>query len=464
MSKLPNTLCPLPWMNQSLRSNGDIRLCCQSQHGPTNGILKDKDGNTYNAKTADLKKVRNSELSKEVRRYMMNGQWHPECKRCKSEVDAGMRSRLEYENKSWIELTDLSWEYLLEHTSDDGTIDVDEINCSFYDVRFGNLCNLKCRMCGPTDSSQWYDDQVKLWGDSFKDSHGKVNLVKNNKGKYKPEIDVYNWHESEYYWTQMDSNIEEISKLYIVGGEPFLIDRHYEFLQKCVDKNHAQNMTIEYNSNITSIPERAFQLWKHFECVRIGASIDGFGKINDYMRHPSNFNKIYENLQKLSDAEGNFKIWIASTINIFNVLHFPEFIEWIILNKLPRVNDHNYKPILHPHPLHGPKFYNIKALPEFAKHAVKQKYERYKIHLKNLIDETNFDSNRKIASKNEVDNLLDQYIKYMYAEDFSEYMDKFWYATRKLDEIRGHSIEDYIPELYDLIKDTEPKEIENNVK
>ena len=47
----------------------------------------------------------------------------------------------------------------------------------------------------------------------------------------------------------------------------------------------------------------------------------------------------------------------------------------------------------------------------------------------------------------------------MYAKDFSEFMPQFWEATRRLDKIRGHSIEESIPELYELIKDTEPKNV-----
>lgn len=449
------TLCPIPWMSQSLRSNGDIRVCCQAQHGPTGGVLKDKQGKSYNAKTANLKEARNSDLSKEIRRHMMEGKWHPECKRCQDETSAGMNSRITYENEIWIKYGGLTWEYLLEHTDKDGTINVDEINCSFYDVRFGNLCNLKCRMCGPTDSSKWYDDQVKMWGTKYRDSHGEVELVKNNKGKYKPKTDIYNWHESDVYWEQMDNNINEIKRLYIVGGEPLLIDKHYEFLKKCVDKNVSHKITLEYNTNITSIPEKALDIWKNFKQVRIGASIDGVGSINDYMRYPSKFNKIYDNLKKLSEAEGNYRIWIACTINVFNVLHFPEFMEWIIINKLPRVNDEDRKPIITPHPLHSPKFYNIKVLPHYAKKAVESKYEEYRIKLKELVKESNFTIERKKASIKQIDDLLTQYINYMYADDYSDHLPSFWEATRKLDKIRGHNIEDHIPELYELLKDTE---------
>jgi sulfatase maturation enzyme AslB (radical SAM superfamily) len=375
-------------MSQSLRANGDIRVCCQAQHGPTGGILKDDLGNALNAKTANLSESRNSSLSKEIRKTMMEGNWHPECVRCQTETESGMNSRINYENEIWIKRNNLTWEHLLDHTSSDGTIDTTMIDCTFYDVRFGNLCNLKCRMCGPTDSSQWYDDQAALWGTQYKDSHGIVKLVKNEKDKFVPEEDVYNWHESESYWEQMDSQIPQITKLYIVGGEPLLIDRHYEFLQKCVDYGQSSKMTIEYNTNLTNIPTRAWSIWKHFKQVNIGASIDGVGDINHYMRYPSNFDQIHKNLLKLSNAEGNFKIWIAATINVFNVLHFPEFMEWILLNKISRVNDDNWRPIITPHPLHGPKFYNIRMLPAFAKNHIKEKYESYKPKLIEIINNT----------------------------------------------------------------------------
>jgi hypothetical protein len=452
---MSNTLCPVPWMSQSLRANGDIRVCCQAQHGPTGGLLRDENGKEYNARTADLKKVRNSELSKEIRKYMMEGKWHPECVRCQTEMESGMNARIDYENKIWIERGEFNWEDLLSKTAADGTILEDEINCSFYDVRFGNLCNLKCRMCGPTDSSMWYEDQVKLWGDSYKDSHGKVKLIKNAKGKYEPETNLYDWHESDHYWVQMDNNIDQIRKLYIVGGEPLMIDRHYEFLQKCVDRDCAKNIIVEYNTNMTNIPQRAWDVWKHFKQVNIGASVDGVGDLQYYMRPPSRFDKIHENLLKVSKAEGNFKVWIAATINVFNVLHFPEFMEWILLNKIPRVNDDEWRPIITPHPLHGPKFYNIRMLPGWAKDHIKQKYEDYKPRLLKIIDESNFTEERKEASRRDAVGLLDQYVDYMYAKDFSEHLEQFWYATRKLDKIRGHSIEKYIPELYELLKDTE---------
>ena len=94
-------------------------------------------------------------------------------------------------------------------------------------------------------------------------------------------------------------------------------------------------------------------------------------------------------------------------------------------------------------------------LPKFAKDAVHEKYQKYKPYLCDLIDEQDWDADRKEASKKEVVSLLNQYSDYMYAKDFSDNLPRFWEATRRLDKIRGHSIEEYIPELYDLLKATE---------
>ena len=64
-------------------------------------------------------------------------------------------------------------------------------NRSSHDVRFGNPCNPKCSMCGPTDSSMWYEDSSQLWGDSYKDSLGKVKLIKNPKRQVRTQKQIY---------------------------------------------------------------------------------------------------------------------------------------------------------------------------------------------------------------------------------------------------------------------------------
>jgi hypothetical protein len=460
---MQDTKCAMLWMSQSYRANGDIRVCCQAQHGPTGGILKDENGKVLNAKDANLQDIRNAPLAKEIRKAMLEGKRHPECIRCHTEEDAGMLSRRQVENKLWIkggwnqikEEDKYTWEQLEENTNEDGSIETDKIGNAFFDVRFGNLCNLKCRMCGPTDSNMWYEDQVKLWGNTYKDSHGTVQLIKNEKGKHVPEVNVYDWHESDHYWKQMESQIPSIKKLYIVGGEPLMIDQHYAFLQKCVDQGCAKDIVVEYNSNITNIPERAWSIWKHFRQIGIGASIDAVGDLNRYIRYPSNFNKIWENLNKLSKADGNFRIWYATTISIYNVLHLPEFLKFVIQNQLKRVNDDDLKPLITPHPLHGPQFLNIRALPKDVKKYVTQFYKDSVDGLDKEIDLHIKDETRKSACKKYMRKILKTYDEFMWAKDFTDKLPKFWEHTRKLDTIRGHSFEKSCPEMYKLLQEYE---------
>ena len=96
-----HTRCPRPWMSQSYRANGDIRVCCQAQHGPTGGILKSPQGEVLNARDSDLNQIRNAPLEKDIRASMMRGEKHEECTRCWTEEDSGMTSRRIIENKLW---------------------------------------------------------------------------------------------------------------------------------------------------------------------------------------------------------------------------------------------------------------------------------------------------------------------------------------------------------------------------
>lgn len=449
-------LCPIPWIHQAVRSTGDLRVCCHASHGPNQGILKDTEGNSLKAQDTDLEEARNNPLLKEIRAYMMQGKWHPECKRCQTETESGVNSRPIYENNAWIDSKIYNWEQLLEFTEDDGTIKTDEVECSFYDIRLGNFCNLKCRMCGPTDSSLWYDDYSELWNtNTYKDSHGEVELVRNLKGKLTPKNDPYQWYEKNGYWLQMNQRIENIKKMMIVGGEPLLIEKHYDFLQDCVNKGHASNIVLEYNSNCTTIPERAFDIWKEFKEVRIGASVDGHGLINDYIRYPSKFSHIHKNLCKLKEAKGNYKIWIAATINVYNVLHLPDFMEWIMENNLFNIEHKDVRPILTPHPLHRPKFQNSRMLPEYAKRHVEQKFELKKIDLEKIIKKKITDPYKQSWVLQDMHKILDEYVNFMWAEDYSDQLNKFWQTTRKLDNMRNVSLEKSLPELYDLIRDTE---------
>lgn len=425
--------CPLPWIHQAIRNNGDIRVCCQANQGADRGLARKSDGSIYNAEFDDLGDARNAQKMKDIRLCILNNSWHPDCIRCKKEEKSGVRSRSSYESELWSHYFTI--EDARRETKKDGSIDIKKVPAIYYDIRFGNFCNLKCRSCGPTDSSAWYEDQVKVWGDTYDDTAGKMKILYVD-GKYKLENDIYNWYNSKLFWDQLIKEIPNIQHVYMVGGEPLLINQHYDFLNSCIDKGYSDRIKVEYNSNIVRIPKRSWDIWKNFKAIQIGASIDGIGKVNDYIRYPSKWKTIENNLRKLDEAEGNFNIWIATTVQCMNILHLPDIFKWKIEQNFKRINSEDWHLIITPHPLHSPHFLNVKVLPLEAKLAIKKRFENYK-----------FDSKYEDESKK----LLDQYCDFMFQEDYSHLLPKFWEYTNKLDEIRNQKLKDYIPELYELI-------------
>ena len=409
----------------------------------------------YNAKDAVLNDARNVPMLKQARLDMLEGKWPNACKRCEDEEAAGIRSRMQYENERWS--ADNTWniEKAIQATADDGSINTDEVPVVFYDLRFGNLCNLKCRMCGPTDSSQWYEDQVKMYGNKYQDTQGIVELQKDNKGKYKPIVDIYGWYENSTMWPQLEENMPKIRHLYLVGGEPLMINEHYAFLQKCVDRGEAHHIVLEYNTNI---PDRAWNIWKHFEKIEIGASVDGIGKVVEYIRHPAKWDILERNIRLLDNAEGNFKLWLAPTIGVVNSMHLPDMVIWVLEQNFKRFNTQAWKPPVTPHPLHHPKWLNMKILPVDVKKYITRHYMKSKPLIKDLIyAQTDKGPVLKEKLYNRTSDMLDKYATFLNQDDWSDLMPKFWELNDKLDSIRSESLQDAVPELYELIKHTRPQ-------
>ena len=288
---MSNTFCPIPWNFQAIRANGDVRVCCQANVTKNQGVLRKENGVAFNAGIDNITDSRNITMMKEIRLNMLNGVWSDECGRCKSEEENGLVSRRSYENQQWP----MNIEHVKSKTKSDGSIDDADFPVTYYDFRFGNFCNLKCRMCGPTDSSAWYADWIKIWNDNtFKDTSGRVTIKLDPKKGF--VADDYNWPEYEPFWQQLESNIHNIQHVYFAGGEPMLIERHYDFLEKCVELDHAKNITVEYNTNMSTLPTKVTELWKKFKQVRIGASVDGMEAVQEYQRHPAKWNKTLDAL------------------------------------------------------------------------------------------------------------------------------------------------------------------------
>lgn len=275
-------LCPLPWIHISQRNNGHFRVCCHADNKVDRGLLLNENGQPLHASSTTLDDVRNSQGLKDIRKAMIQGEWHKQCRQCHREELSGVRSARQNELDRWQEHWDIS--AAISTTSDNGTIDLDKSALLSADIRLGNVCNLKCRMCGPMDSRAWYSDYEKLYRvGHFKDTQGKVVFTDQNKN------DPYMWFEDQNFWDELFTQKESLRSLYLVGGEPLLIEKHFDFLERLVSSGVSKNIELIYNTNLTRLTDQTLDIWKEFGKVNVGVSVDGVSSANDYIRPPSRF-------------------------------------------------------------------------------------------------------------------------------------------------------------------------------
>lgn len=440
--------CPLPWSSVNIRNNGDYRVCCHANTSKTRGILKDGDSVSYNASKDDIESVRNSPMLKDLRKMMLNNERSEICVRCNREDDAGVNSRRAYERRDRAHA--ITIEMAEQMTNNDGSINTKDFPVDYVDVRFGNLCNLKCRMCSPTDSNVFYKEHFETEGPKFYDTTGWVNLKKVGNKVAVDGYDPYSWFQNQQFWQDIENYIGEITEIHMAGGEPFLIDEHYTFLEKFITAGTSKNVKLIYNSNIVTIPERAWKIWENFKLVKLGISIDGYDKVNEYIRFPSKWSTITKNINLIEESNANIVAWIATTVQAYNIYYLPELLKWRIENDFKRINAGDQYPFVSPHPLHTPRYFNIKVFPKSVKMAIEDRLNDFYFGwFKDYLP--NFRKEKQDIYDRQMRKLLDSYISMMNAEDWSEHLYLFFKETERMDKYRGQSFADALPELYELL-------------
>lgn len=378
-----SSFCTIPWIHAGTNANGSIRACCQmiyTDESSNVGLIEKDDGTllNYNDK---ISKNRNAKFWKMLRSDMLQGKRPSACKLCFDEEDAiphGM-SRRKYANKNFPDVVIAAY----EKTKKDGKIKNKDFPIKWWDLRFGNKCNLKCRTCGPSNSDLWYKDYMKLAG-AKKDSKFTIDLdgedaeiITNSKGQV--EIPhMKSWYEGSQLWTDITKNLKHVERIYFTGGEPTINHKHRELLEMIVEKGLAKNIELEYNSNMAASAKSFFNLWSEFKKITIGMSLDGMGSHFEYIRNPGKWSKTERLLAELDTYPGldNLEAKVTLTLSIMNVFHVPDFMYWIKEQNFKRLSNE-----MHIHLVFGPEQYCIQNLPTYLKKEVDDLYDRFITHI-----------------------------------------------------------------------------------
>lgn len=366
MKNKSSTLCAIPFVSMMVNTDTTIRYCCMVK-GSANKIKKE-DGSFYTIKDQFVKDAWNSQDMKDIRLSMINGEKVAGCSTCYLQEESGRISNREHANSEWK--WRLGEENLLEIINN-SEINFGHVNTDivYLDLRLGNLCNLKCRMCNPWNSSQILKEHIEL--DQKNEEYSK--LFKKTFGKFPIELaKELEWFESDVLWDQVISLIPNLKKVYMTGGEPTLIDHNFKFMQECIDQER-QDIVLFFNTNCTNINKKFLSLVEQFDEININASLDGTGIINDYIRAPSKWEQISSNIEKLAQLS-NVKLGVTPTVQVYNVFNLVSILEWVDELNQKYNKDIFVDFLINVHPYH----LSVTVLPEELRNQARIDLENYR--------------------------------------------------------------------------------------
>ena len=418
------------------RPNGDVRVCCTANASGA-GAVDDKEvglvkqnGIAMNLRDHSVEQVWNSDFMKSTRLQMLRNEIPESCKKCFNEESLGIVSKRQWETQVWNERIDI--ESIVNSTASDGSL---PMSIPYFDLRLGNMCQLKCVMCSPHDSSSW----IKDWKIQYP-TYKTVELKQDQS--WDRSFD-YTWYQKGSFLDTMKDQAHQIKELYFAGGEPLLIPEHYKILEFMVDSGAAKNCILRYNSNGVELPSKLFRLWNHFKLVKFNFSIDAVGLKNNYIRYPSDWNSIVQNLHVLDTTPDNVVVNVASAVQLLNVCYLSELAEWKIEKRFKKINLIPYGGgIIGTHLVYFPGYLNVRVLPKNIKELAKTRINNF---IKSQSE--NHDFVNHTFGKQRWEGI----INYMMAEDWSHKLPSTIEYLEQCDKTRGTNFRSVFPDLKDLI-------------
>lgn len=409
---ISSTFCALPWTHLHNWPDGKVFPCCLTHLSKPLGNVKD---NT-------LEEIWNKPRMKEIRKSLLQGKQHTNCNKCYEQEKNGIRSfRIAANNMFKDKLVEL-----VENT--DGTGHNSDFKLLYWDFRFSNLCNFKCRMCGSSLSSKWFEDELKAYGTTSTDKA----LVHVNDYSRKDILEYVNQF------------IEDVEEVYFAGGEPLLMEEHYMILQRLIEVGNT-DCRIRYNTNFSNLKFKKyhiFDFWKHFtkkdkHNVKIFASIDAFGKVAEYSRKGTDWAKIEQNI--IDTIEAGFVFDLSATVSILNIFHLPEFVDRMLEIGVPPSGIHMNNVLTFP------DYYHINSLPSSLKKDVVTLFNK---HLDSMPDNWVKDNFR-----DKYESIL-SYMNEPITRPITNIWEQLKNITQKLDKLRDEDFLSTYPqykEWYDSI-------------
>jgi sulfatase maturation enzyme AslB (radical SAM superfamily) len=417
MTNQSKTFCMHPFTGLATREDGAVKICCRSQ--PIGWIQEQ-----------GLENIWNSNAMQEVRRQVLCGERPEVCKPCFDLEDQGVESlRQRHINGVIPEARINLYPNALDALRDDYTM---PFEFPTMEIKLNNLCNLKCRMCNPLDSTSWQDwDQVK----SFYEKENNYLVPTVAKLVRKPGQYIGPFDDTDNWWASFEKLIPHFRRVEFAGGEPLMDPQHYKILDML--KPYGKNIELKYATNGTttgiSKGRTVYDYWPHFRSVAVNVSIDGIHSVYDYIRSNSSFATVEENIKVFQSFPNVSRVVGAFTAQAGNILQAAECIDYFI-NKMNIV--------FYSHRVSYPNCLSAQVLPQELKQLAIDRLEKISEHVIAFPNVARYPLLETITKQQIKDN-----INYLRARDQSHLWQDFLDFNRNLDATRGQSLLDAVPEF-----------------
>ena len=342
--------CVLPWIHMHAWPDDRVMPCCIADSNQP--VAEFKSGDT-------ILDVMNSDGYKDMRVKMLADEPLSACQRCYDLEKVGTWSlrisqntqALSQDKAERAQNTKENMD-MLHATLPDGGIE--EFKMKYMDIRFSNLCNFKCRSCGPGCSNLWGDEKLKLVDETtWINRKGRETLLSVNA--------------DGSFMEALKPHLNDVQEVYFAGGEILVHPEHYECLDYWIENDMAKDIRLNYTTNMSKIKyqdkikgERdLFELWKHFPDIEMWASIDAIGEAGDVIRKGFRWERIKKNMFAIRERAPQIRFGLTPTISIWNIWHYSEMFDWMF--------EHGFTSIDNPPRLNmltAPDWANVSILPE----------------------------------------------------------------------------------------------------
>ncbi len=331
---------------------GRTTLCCISTER-----MADAEGTLLGIRTHRLQDIWNSEDYREIRRQLYSGQPVDACSICYKNEQAGVSSYRQWSNKYWLGDHPEAKRFLeqIHRSAREGFSTEKPVS---FDLRIGNTCNLKCRMCSPEYSSQIERDEV----------HGagwRAGQMPRDK-EHRFSNNIEDWSQSQALLDEIIEFTEDVEFIQLAGGEPTINKTQTEWLEHLVSSGRAGKVSLTIWTNLTNVKPSYFELLAQFKQLTVVISSDGYGPTFEYIRFPAKWTQLEDNARKLlSLARAN--VYISPVLQAYNLLTVTDLYRWADLRGIHGAVN----------PLHGPDYLHARVVPLAGRQLAANRMEDY---------------------------------------------------------------------------------------